>query len=91
MSFLGDLFWKPPPSASESSRGEFWGAFWRLLGPLFVISDKEFVQYAKKCSFGLFLGAKSKDLHLQNLANRTVHPSKIKDALSMVYDFRNVS
>ena len=38
--------------------------------------DEGFVQHVKKCSLGMFLGAKSKDLGLQNHANRKVHPAK---------------
>ena len=43
----------------------------------------------KKFSFGVFLGAKSKGLPLQNHANRTVYPSKIEGELPMAYIFQN--
>ena len=55
-----------------------------VLGPLFLVSDRRFVQSVKKCALRLFLGAKSKGLLLQNHANRTVHPSKIEGVLPMV-------
>ena len=58
---------------------------------LFVASDKGFAQHAKTCSLGMFFGLKSNCLLLQNHANRTVHPSKIEDKLSMVYVLLHVS
>ena len=52
-------------------------------------SDQEFVRYVKKSSFGVFLGAKSKGLLLQKQANRTVHLSKIEEALPQDYVLPN--
>ena len=76
--------------ASEGLRVEFWSLFWRVLGPLFVLSDGRFVPSVKKCLLRLFLGAKIKGLLLQNQGNRTVHPSKIEGALPMAYVFQKM-
>ena len=84
INFFGAQFQESFLVASEGSRGRFWDAFWRVPGPLFLASDRGFVQQAKTCSFSMFFGAKSKCLHLQNHANRTVHPSKIEGVLAMV-------
>ena len=74
---------RPPPVASESASGEFWGAFWRVPGPPFALSDRRFTPHVKKRSLGLFLGANAKDLRLQKHANRTVHPQEISDELKV--------
>ena len=65
--------------------------FWRVMGHPFRFSDEGLVWHVKRCVLSLLLGVKSNGLLLQNYANRTVHPSKIEDELSMVYVFRNVS
>ena len=82
MTFCGVQFWERFPGASEGPRVEFWTLFWRVLGHLFAVSEKLFVQYVKKCVFGPFLRAKSKGRLLQKHAIRTVHPPKIDDELS---------
>ena len=91
MIFLDVQFWERFLGASEGFRGEFWGPFWRALGPLFLLPDQEFVMYAKKSSLGVFLGAKSIGLRLQKHANRAVHPLKIEGVLAMVQSFQHVS
>ena len=44
LHFCCVLFWERFPKASEGFRGEVRGPFWRLLGTLFVVSEKLFVQ-----------------------------------------------
>ena len=73
MIFFGVQFWDRLPRTSDGPRRAFWDAFWRLLGPLFLLSDQESVRYLKKSSLGVFLGGKSIGLLLQKHANRTVH------------------
>ena len=48
----------------------------------FCNSDGVFMHNLKKHSFGVFLTAETSGLRSQKQANRTVHPSKIKDGLA---------
>ena len=90
-----DFSWCPVSGAF--SKG-FWRLQRRVLGSLlegsgifFLLSDQESVRNVKKCSFGVFRGAKSRGLLLQKHANRTVHPSKIEGVRSRVYVLLYVS
>ena len=80
VTFLGVQFRDCFLGASEGSRREFSGSFWRVQGRFFLFSEQDCVRHVKKLSFRVFLGAKSKRLVLQKHANRTVHPSKIEGA-----------
>ena len=67
------------------------GSLLEVSWALFGVFAGGFVRRVKKCSFGLFLGAKSRGPLLQKHAIRTVHPSKIGDQLSIVYVLLHVS
>ena len=49
------------------TRDKFWTLFWKVLAPLFGISDEGFVQYLKKSPLGLFMERQSTCFDCKNM------------------------